>query len=262
MSQTAYPINQVAAMLGMLADSRLKHTESMIALEALPIGRGAIVVGNNPDQAQLPEANISTLVFDADFVTSNSIIITVNTVATTATVFATDHDTTAAAVVAKIATLSTVASAILDPADATNRTYIIKVIDAPAVVLEAVTGGASQATGTATQSLAVSDLFGVVQHSHALEGGLPGSTTPIQYPANGLANILRKGAIYVQMETTFDPDIDTLFIRHAAGGATELVGQFRNDADSGKATTLTSLPIVVRSALSAAGLAILEINLP
>jgi len=262
MSQTAYPINQVSAMLGMLADSRVKHTESMIALEALPIGRGAIIVGNKPAQAQLPEANVSTLVFDGDFVASNSIVITVNGVATAPVVFAVDHDNTMDLVLAAIKGLSSVASASLDTEDVNNRTFIIKVTDAPAVVTEAVTGGAGQATGTATQSLDVNSLMGVVQHSHALEGGLPGSTDPVQYPANGVANILRKGAIYVQMETAFDPDIDVLFIRHAAGGATELVGQFRNDADSGNATSLASLPIKVRSALSAAGLAILELNLP
>jgi len=257
MSQTAYPISQAAAMLGMLADSRLKHTESMIALENLPIGRGAIVVGNNPDQAQLPEPNVSTLVFDADFEASNSIIITVNGVATTATVYASSHADTGAAVLAKILALSTVASATFSV-----RTFVIKVIDAPAVVTEAITGGSSQPTGTATPSLDISTLFGVVEHSYALEGGLPGSTDPVQYPANDVANILRKGAIYVQMETAFDPDVDTLYIRHEAGSATELVGQFRNDADSGKATSLATLPIVVRTALSAAGLATLEINLP
>lgn len=262
MSQTSYSINQTAGMLGMLADSRVKHTESMIALEALPIGRGAIVVGNHPDQAQLPEANVSTLVFDADFVASNSIVITVNGEATAAVVYATSHDNTMNLVLAAIRGLSTVASATLDSTDSDNRTFIIKVIDAPAVVTEAITGGSSQATGTATKSLDVTSLMGIVEHSHALEGGLPGSTTPVQYPANGVANILRRGAIYVHMETAFDPDVDTLYIRHEANGATKLVGQFRNDSDSGKATSLASLPIVVRNSLSASGLAVLEINLP
>ena len=262
MSQTGYDIDQVGGMLGMLADSRNKHTESMICSEVMPIGRFASRVGNSVNQVELPEKNVGTLVFDADFVASNSIIITVNSVATAAVVFATDHDTTAAAVLAAIQGLSTVASAYLDPTDTDNRTFIIKVIDAPAVVAEAITGGSSQATGTVTYALDTASLFGIVQHSHALEGGLPGSTDPIQYPVNATANILRKGAIYVYMETAFDPDVDTLYVRHEANGATGLVGQFRNDSDSSKATSLSALPIKVRSNLSAAGLAIIEINLP
>lgn len=166
MSQTNYSINQAAAMLGMLADSRVKHTESMICSENMPIGRGAVKVVGEDDQVQLPDAT--------DYI-----------------------------------------------------------------------------------------LFGVVQHSHALEGGLPGGTTPVQYPTNKPANILRKGAIYVHFETAFDPDTDTLYVRTGAGGAGEEPGQFLNTGTpaSGTAAAVTG-DIAVRTTLAAAGLGILELNLP
>lgn len=93
--------------------------------------------------------DVGKIVFDADFVTSNSILITVNGVSAGAVVFATDHDTTADLVVAAVAALAGV-ECVLDSADATNRTFLIRVKGATAVVTEAVTLGATQADGTIT----------------------------------------------------------------------------------------------------------------
>lgn len=90
------------------------------------------------------------LVFDADFITANSIVITVNGESTDPVVFATDHDTTAEAVRAAIAGLAIVDACVLDTADTNTRTFLIQVKGAEAVVSEAITLGSTQATGTVT----------------------------------------------------------------------------------------------------------------
>ena len=89
------------------------------------------------------------LVFDGDFVTSNVITITVNGEDAADVTFDTNHDTTAALVVAAVAALDGV-ECVLDPADTNNRTFLIRTKGATAVVAEAITGGGGQATGTAT----------------------------------------------------------------------------------------------------------------
>lgn len=260
MSQLSYPINQPVSMLGMLADSRYKHTESMIASEAIPIGRAVLRVYDTEDQARLPEANQITMLYDADFVTSNSIAFTVSGVSITPVVFATDHDTTMAALVTAISGLSTVVSATATDTAGDNRTILI-LTNTDATASTTVTGGASQATGTPTITSTDGNIHGISQHTHSLESGLPGNTDPIQYPVNDVANVLRIGAIWTQFETAFDPDVDTLYVRFQNAGANEAIGWFRNDADSGDAVAVTG-NIRVVSHLSAAGLGVIELNKP
>ena len=90
--------------------------------------------------------DVGKIVFDVDFVTGNSIIITVNTVPTAAVPFNADHDTTMDDVLNAINALTDV-EAVLDSTDANNRTFYILQKGVTAVVLEAVTGGAGQAAG-------------------------------------------------------------------------------------------------------------------
>lgn len=94
-------------------------------------------------------ADVAKVVFDADFVASNSIIITVNGTPSTATVFDTDQETTLAALVANVAALAGV-ECVADDSDVDGRTILVRTKGATAVVTEAITGGASQATGTIT----------------------------------------------------------------------------------------------------------------
>lgn len=164
MSQQSYNIDQNAAMLGMLADSQFKHTESMIASEVIPVGRGVTKVVGEDDQIQLPD------------VTDN-------------------------------------------------------------------------------------DFYGVAHRTQALEGGLPNTDVEPSYPIKSLVNTLRRGGVWVYFETAFDPDSDTLYMRAVAGGAGELPGQFRNDADGGEAVAVAG-NVEVKTTLAAAGLGILQINKP
>lgn len=257
--QTSYNRDQAIAILGMLADTSFKHTESMICDEAIPVGRAVMRVPNTSDRVRLSKANYATLTASADLIASNSTIVTVDGVATTATVYATSHAATMAAIVAKIAALSTVANAWLDT---TNNKVIHIVAVGPDIEAEAETTlGDTQATWTAAASFRASDFFGLAQLSQRLEGGLPNVDNAAEYPVESLANILRRGRLYVNFETAFDPDKDTLYVRHTAATGKH-IGDFRKDADTNKAVSLAGLPIRVVSHLSAAGMGVIEINLP
>jgi hypothetical protein len=87
------------------------------------------------------------ITLDADLITANSIIATVNGATPTATVFGTDHATTMLAFAAKLQALSTVKTATVTAA----RVITIVAEDqenAPAITNAAVTLGATQATVT------------------------------------------------------------------------------------------------------------------
>lgn len=198
--------------------------------------------------SRFPIINRGTLVFDADLVTSNTIDMTVNAVAITQVTFTTDHVTTMGLIIAQIAANANVASAILDPNDANNRTIIVTAILGVDLIIAGITvaAGASQATGYWTGGT---------------RSATPTDTLP-EYANNDVANILRKGPIWVYFETAFDPDSDTLYCRFIAGSAaTELIGQFRNDADSAKAFAVSG-NLKVKTTLTAAGMGVIEINRP
>lgn len=115
------------------------------------IAFGLPVFGYEGDQVNAYKyyVDVAKVVFDADFVASNSIVITVNGVASVATVFDTDQETTLAALVANVAALTGV-ECVADATDTNGRTILVRTKGATAVVTEAITGGATQATGTIT----------------------------------------------------------------------------------------------------------------
>lgn len=95
----------------------------------------------------------ATIVFDADFVTSNNIDLTVAGTSVTTVPFNTDHDTTMTDLKDQIETDVSGATVTLTDTGGDNRTLTIDVFGANATVTGlAVTGGASQATGTTTYS--------------------------------------------------------------------------------------------------------------
>lgn len=262
MSQTTYPINQDAYLLGQIINSAYKHTEGKVVKGAVPVGRGVTKVVGKDNQVRLPAANQGSLVFSADIVTGNVINLNINGVAITPVTFATDHDTTIAALAVEIASNADVATAVVSAADTDSRTIIITGVDDTVIAITgiAVTSGATQATGTFTQSTA-DTLYGVAQLSQALEGGLPGTTSVPEYADKSVANIMRRGEIAVYFETAFNPDSDTLYCRFIEGTSTQLIGQFRNTSDSGKAFAVSG-NFKVKTTLSAAGIGVLELNKP
>lgn len=78
---------------------------------------------------------------------------------------------------------------------------------------------------------------------------------------NKVIPVIRKGKVWVHMETAFNPDTDTLHVRITDGGAGKGVGQFRNDVDGGDAVPVTG-NVVVLSHMTGAGLCKLELNKP
>lgn len=258
MSQTGYSINQNAAVLGMLADSAFKHTDSKIAKGAIPVGRGVSKVVGSDDQVRLPAQNNGVLLFDADFVADNDIDLKINGVAITTVEWDTSQAVTLAALATEIEANADVATATVTAL----KTITVTGVDGTVIVITeiVVTNGISQAGGTWTGGSADA-LYGIAQLTQTLESDLPGEDTIPTYADLDVANILRRGSIWVQFETAFDPDSDTLYCRFVAGGAAELIGQFRNDADSGKAFAVAG-NVVPKTTLAAAGLGIVELNKP
>lgn len=262
MSQLSYPLNQNAAILGMIADLAYKHTESKIAKGAIPVGRGVTKVIGSDTEARLPAANQGLLVFAGDLIASNVVDMDINGVAISSVTFSGTHAATMALLITEIELNADVASAILDPDDGTNRTLIVTGVDETVIEITniVVTLGGTQTTGAWTSGTR-DTLYGIAHFSQALEGGLPNEDNIPQYNNLKVANILRRSSLWVQFETAFNPDVNTLYCRFIAGSATELIGQFRNDADSGKAFAVTG-NFAVKTTLSAAGLGLVEINKP
>ena len=260
MAQLTYE-NQAAAIRGMLAsDTENRSVESMVAKEIIPVGVGVSKVIGKDGQVRLPSANQGSLDFAGDLVTSNVINLKVNGSAISPVTFLTDHATTMGLIAAAIALKTTYVSA---ATVGTARQIVVKGLDDVDVLITdiVVTAGATQTTGAFTQGTR-DNLYGLALLTQILEGGLPGSNEVPSYAANDVVNTVIKGSVYCYFETAFNPDIDTLYLRFLAGSAaTELPGNFRNTADSGKAIAVTG-NVKVKQTISVAGIAIVEVNKP
>lgn len=141
--------NQDAVIAG-LPYGLIQNVINRNASEA--IGFGKPVFGYKGDNRALwtYKKDTAKMVYSADFITSNSVAVTIDGVALSATVFATDHLTTINAIIAKITALAG-CEAVLDPADTNNRTILVRKKGVAAFVASStVTLGASQATMAAT----------------------------------------------------------------------------------------------------------------
>lgn len=103
-------------------------------------------------------------------------------------------------------------------------------------------------------------MFGIALFTQSLESGLPNATAYASYAQYDVVNVLRRGSIWVYCETAFNPDSDTLYLRHTTNG-TLVPGDFRNDADTANAVAVSG-GYQVRNTLSAAGLLLIEMNKP
>jgi hypothetical protein len=157
MSQTSYDLNSAAAFAGMKADSRFDLVESMLAEQIVNFGRAVAQNKANNLAVSMPVKDRCILYFDADFVTSNVITITVNGVAAAAVTFTTDHATTIGLVAAAVAALTGVACTGEDNTVEGGSIFTIETAGVTITVSETVTAGASQATGY--PEYAISTLF-------------------------------------------------------------------------------------------------------
>lgn len=203
---------------------------SKVTVEDINFGQ-AVVGFEGDDRAFKFRLDGAKLVFSADLVTSNSTIVTVNTIATAATVFATDHLTTMNAIIAKIKALPVSASnpygveAVLDSADANNRTILIRTKGKAISASGAVTLGGSQATVTPT-TFAGGYLKGVAKFDQ-IEGG--------KYLANSVANIVERGGIKVPVSVAVNSNTGAFLASDGtfAASGTSISGAMYDSTTSG-----------------------------
>lgn len=157
------------------------------------IAFGTPVFGYKGDSSSLYgfKKDTAKMVYSGDFVTSNSVAVTIDGTALTATVFATDHLTTINAIITKINALSG-CEAVLDSADTNNRTILVRKKGiASFTVASTVTLGAGQATMSATYGSG-QVFLGFALFTQKLGGN---------YVATEEVSVLREGGIVVTAAT-------------------------------------------------------------
>ena len=158
---------------------------SRTAAETITFGQPVFGYKDDSTKAYGYKKDTAKIVLSTALIASNSVIVTVDGAATTATVFATDHATTMAAIIAKLNALTGV-EAILDNADATNLTLIIRKRGIASFVASfAVTLGASQPTDTVSYGTGQVYL-GISTFTQKVGGN---------YVAGDLVNIARQGQV-------------------------------------------------------------------
>lgn len=153
------------ALAGMKAEDNQGDfkIDSYIAKEQISFGDGIYgYVGdtNKPQACWKYHQDTAKVVYSADFVASNSIAFSVNGVAITPVVFATNQLTTITALKNAVGALSVpdingnnvAVNCILDATDTNNRTLLVRAVGSNIVITSTVTGGVSQPTATITYS--------------------------------------------------------------------------------------------------------------
>lgn len=133
-----------------------------------------------------------------------------------------------------------------------------KVTRACAAAIEFGLGLADLSTGLAALPAATSFVFaGVALMKHKAQSNADAAAS---YAIGEAISVLRKGRVWVYSEVAVDPTAD-VYLRHTANtGPTRSPGNFLTTADTNKADLVSNAKWVSKT--SAAGLAILEINLP
>ncbi len=246
--QLGYTIDHPESFAGMKVDIGFDRVESHIAESIIQFG--AAVSSNAGENVSVGNAVKDTTqhLFDADFITANVIVMVVNGQSTGNVPFNTDHDTTAADLLAALQALTGITSAAITDSPV-NRNFKIVVEGTTLVVTSAVTAGATQAVGANTLTVGNDTFRGVALHTH----NKPNSTGPRQYDIGDAVNVLRQGQAWVIAAEAVAAD-DAAHV-DVAGGLSRFgkTSGGDNQATGGK----------FRSATTAAGqLVKLEINLP
>jgi hypothetical protein len=226
-----------------LKDGLYSRVASRVAAEAIPLGYPIFTLKGETESCGLLNNDESAVLFDADFVASNVISVTVSrpgpigeTVQETVQVtFDTDQATTLAALVAALDALDGI-----DAAGTGAREVTLNSDDGAAIAVSGVTvtGGVSQAGSTVTPANSGDQVFaGVSLLTH---------NTPVPYEAGKMVNILHEGAIWVYCATSCSAGNDVYY---------NSSGEFANAG-----TAIANA--VFETNLSAAGLAKITINKP
>lgn len=206
--------------LGQIAGGSNSDILSRVAEQIIEFGRG-LVRGTTPgtDVKNITNSQ-ATILFDGDFVTSNTIDLKVDGVAISQVTFTSDHDTTAGLVRDAIDALSGI-TAILDPADANNRTFIVT-LDSElaniAVTDVIVAAGAGQA-GSVVTVTTIDNLEGVAILRHNQPAIIAGDDN---YQVNDQVSVMGRGTIIVEAIATVnygdDVYINSAIITDSAQG--------------------------------------------
>jgi hypothetical protein len=135
------------------------------------------------------------------------------------------------------------------------RTYIAAAALAYGLGVVLGAGGKAALPGASTDKF-----LGVVMHEGREKAQGTGTS---QFAAGDPLAVMSQGPVFVKVEEAV-ADGDPVFVRFAANGANTTLGAFRKSADNpGAGATAVQVPqAVYRSAASAGGLAVLELNLP
>jgi hypothetical protein len=263
--QNAYPINMPIGVPGRIADNCFKNNLSPIAAENIYAARGVCKSPGQDYVVNYPRVNQSVNVFSADLITGNTVNATVNGVAITPVVFATSHLATMNAIAAEIAALPNIASAVVGGAN--NRTITIMSDNGTSITVTGflVTGGASQATVTTTDS-AFGAFFGVSMLVYNKMNVWNPSNDPEiagqePYYTGDPVPVLTMGRIYVVPETVVTAE-SAVYVRFTGNGLNQTLGLFRGDADSATCQLIPATSAKWREGNgTVGGIAVLELTL-
>lgn len=252
MSQTSYSLETAIGMVGMFADSGEREVLSFNAEEIIPLGV-AVVRGATDTTCRLPSRNVATVLFDADFVASNVINMSVNGVAISPVTYASSHAATFAALIVAISALANVTAVA-----GTGRAIVISTDDKTAITVSGVvvTLGGSQAGSTTTYS--TTDIFlGVSCQEHTVTQTY--LTGVVQYAVGATVPVLSRGRVYVAPEQNVTT-ASAVYARDMVDGA-KVRGAWRADSDSPVNAFLISRARWM-AASTAPAITVLEVNLP
>jgi hypothetical protein len=231
--------NMDAALAGLSVGPATARIDSFTAAEDIEFGY-AVFSYPGEKKAYNYHNDVAKLVFDGDFVASNTIDISVSGEAAPQVTYATSHDNTANLVVDAINTLDGV-ECVLDSADTDNRTFLIREKGVDTAVTEDVQAGAGQVSGTITYQ------SGQVFVGLALRTTMPYSGTA-NYPEYCEVNVLERGKCYVETSSAAVQN-QPAFVDNAGSDK----GKFANAAG-------LTVDCRFRSDVASAGLAVVEVN--
>jgi hypothetical protein len=259
MPQLSYPFLMDIGSVGLLADSGFRNVLSPIAFENFNVGLGLAKVIGQDYVVRLPQSNLSTAIINADLVTGNVINVSINGVALAPINFATSSAATMNAIAAAILAQPHIASAVVS--DPNSYTLTVTATESNVAIVNSfvVTGGASQATATITNTTQ-DTFYGVGARTQNRPNPLNplGSFGSPIYHLGDCVSLLTRGRIYVVAEQNLTSD-SPVYWRFAANGLL-LPGGFRADSDGGLAIALPTARYTLGA--TAGSVAIAEINLP
>lgn len=248
-----------AALVGQVANLQDSVIKTRNAQQAVKFGR-AVVIGatGGTDVKNIFKSKVS-VTYSADFVASNSIPMTVaigsaTGVAITPVVYATDHATTFAALIAAINALDGVSCVA-----GTGREILITVDSATdniTVSSYTVTGGSGQPTLTIAYTSV--DVFeGVAVLRHGQPATINGDD---QYQINDAVNVLTRGVVWVEVVATVVYG-DSVYVQNDKAYTTNQ-GQFTNVSSGNLAVSGAKFVSGATGTTSTPALAKVEFNLP